>query len=171
MLKERLGIKKVRILVLVLAAAVLLTGAGSALAVGNASGSGICRGLGIGRNVGSLANQVCDILGMSRQELATERQAGKSLVDIAAEHNVSKETLTATVLEKRQENLKQALQENKVTQQQYDQCTQRMQQNIEKKLSNTNSGQNQAGKGKGRDLGRGRGHGMCRQACPNNNQQ
>ncbi|MEQ8175386.1 MAG: hypothetical protein ABRQ26_10015 [Syntrophomonadaceae bacterium] len=128
-----------------------------AAAFGNGNGQGLCSGLGVGRNGGSLAATVTDILGISRNDLAVARQAGKSLNDIAVEKGVGQEQLLNDVLAKRQQNLAQALQDQKITQDQYNQCVQQMKENIEKNLARTATGPN--GTGNGSKMGRGQGQG------------
>lgn len=146
---------------------------------GNGNGKGVCSGSGIGRNSGSLAATVADVLGISRNDLAAARQAGKSLNDIAAEKGVGPDQLADSVLAKRQQNLAQALQDQKITQEQYNQCVQQMKDNIEKNLARTATGPNgrgnsakvnrAAGQGNGPQNGRGSGNctaencsGICR---------
>lgn len=141
-------------LAVTLIAVVLLAGAGSALAAGNGIGTG--QGLGIGRTIGSLADQVANFLGISRQDLAADRQAGKSLADIAASKNVSQAQLTDKMLETRMAALKKALADGKITQAQYDTCVQNMKQNIEKNVTRTAVGPNENGQGRGQGNGQGR---------------
>ncbi|MGE5421969.1 MAG: hypothetical protein ACM3QW_01800 [Ignavibacteriales bacterium] len=141
-------------LAVILVAVILLAGAGSALAFGNGAGTG--QGLGIGRTIGSLADQVASFLGISRQDLASDRQAGKSLADIAASKNVSQTELTDKMLETRMAALKQALADGKITQAQYDTCVQNMKQNIEKNVTRTTVGPNGNGQGRGQGNGQGR---------------
>ncbi|MGI6487261.1 MAG: hypothetical protein ACOX2B_02840 [Syntrophothermaceae bacterium] len=126
-------------------------------------------GLAIGRNGGGMADIVCDILGISRQDLATERRAGKSLTEVAAAHNVSQDKLTAAVMEKKQERLQEALKDNKITQEQYDNCLQNMKERTTKNLTRTTTGPNGNGYGKARNgaraqnpgTGNGNGPGIC----------
>lgn len=146
-------------LVALLVGGFLVVGTVPALAAGfgNGNGQGVCSGLGIGRNGGSLAATVADVLGISRTDLSAARQAGKSLNDIAVEKGVGQEQLVNSVLAKRQQNLAQALQDQKITQEQYNQCVQQMKENIEKNLARTETGPN--GKGKGAKMGQGKGQG------------
>lgn len=142
----------------------LVVGAVPALAAGfgNGNAQGICSGMGMGRNGGSLAATVTDLLGISKSDLAAARQAGKSLNDIASEKGVSQEQMVNNVLAKRQQNLAQALQEQKITQEQYNQCVQQMKENIEQNLARTETGPN--GKGNGSKMGQGQGQGNAPKA-------
>ncbi len=161
--------KSVRAIAVLLAAVLLLAGAGTVYAAGNRAGVG--QGAGISWTIGSMADQVANILGISRQELAVERQTGKSLADIAAARSVTKTELTAKILETRQTALKKALEDKKITQAQYDTCVQNMKQNIEKSITRTTVGPNN-GQGRGQGKGQGKGQGQrgqmgggCGQQC------
>lgn len=158
MLKKHGG-KIAMALIALLVGGFLVVGTVPALAAGfgNGNGQGVCSGLGIGRNGGSLAATVADVLGISRTDLGTARQAGKSLNDIAADKGVGQEQLVNSVLAKRQQNLAQALQDQKITQEQYNQCVQQMKENIEKNLARTATVPN--GKGNGAKMGKGQGQG------------
>lgn len=120
---------------------------------GSGNGQGVCSGSGIGRNGGSLAATVADVLGLSRSDLAAARQAGESLNDIAVEKGVSHDQLVSSMLARRQQNLAQALKDQKITEEQYNQCVQQMKENIEKNLARTATGPN--GKGDAAQMKRG----------------
>lgn len=160
MLKKQ-GTKIAMALIALLVGGFLVVGTIPALAAGfgNGNGSGLGVYSGMGRNGGGLASTATDILGISRTELASARQAGKSLNDIATDKGISQEQLVNSVLVKRQENLAQALQEQKITQEQYNQCVQQMKENIEKNLARTETGPSGKGNGAKMNQGQGRGNG------------
>ncbi|HWP95695.1 MAG TPA: hypothetical protein VN426_02515 [Syntrophomonadaceae bacterium] len=145
------------VLAALLVSGLLIGGAVPVMASGNAAGAGSgvgnCQGVGMGRSGGSMADIVSQTLGISRADLASERQSGKTLVDIAAEKGVNQEQLTQSVLEKRQETLKQALDEEKITQAQYDQCSQQMSERVSKNLTRSEVGPNGQGNGQGQGQG------------------
>lgn len=166
MLRNRSNFKAVAVL-MVIAALILAAGAFPVMAGVNNQGAN-CAGTGIGRTGGSLIDTVADVLGVSRQDIAVERRAGKSLADIAAEKNMDKDQLLNTVLEQKQENLNQALNDGKITQEQYDQCSQLMKERTEQNLTRTDVGPNGQGAGKGKGMqgfSRGGGNGICSGNC------
>ena len=63
---------------------------------------------------------------MTPEQIATERQAGKSLAQIAAAKNVDKATLIKTILDSRKAGLDQAVKDGRITQAQADQMTAQM---------------------------------------------
>ncbi len=165
------GGRIVAALAILLVGGLLLTGTVPAFAAGN----GVGNGKEMGRNGNSLVGIVSDVLELSRADLASERQAGKSLLDIAAEKGFDKDQLVESVLAKRQANLEQALKDNKISEEQYNQCVQEMEENIEKNLSRTEVGPNGNGKGnsnananangKGQGLRNGPGQGKGTASC------
>lgn len=165
MLKKH-GAKIAIALIALLVGGFLVIGSVPAIAAGFGNGNGNAQGLcsGMGRNSGSLAATVADILGISINDLAAARQTGKSLNDIASEKGMSQEQLVDSVLAKRQQSLAQALQDQKITQDQYNKCVQQMKENIEKNLARTDIGPNSKGKvkmGQGNGPRPGRGAGYC----------
>ncbi|MEN6348820.1 MAG: hypothetical protein ABFD08_05390 [Syntrophomonas sp.] len=167
MLKNKSKIKVAASLLAVMVAVVLIAGAVPVMAQGNNAAAVNCSGLGIGRMGGSLIDTVAGILGVSSQDIAAERRTGKSLADIAAEKSMDKEQLLNAVLEQKQENLNQALKDGKITQDQYDQCSQQMSDKIEKNLTRTETGPNGQGAGKGKAMQgfRRGGNGTCSGTC------
>lgn len=168
MIKNKSNLKLAVAMLAVMVAVILVAGAVPAMAGVNTTGTANCQGAGVGRMGGSLVDTAADVLGISRQDIANERRNGKSLADIAAEKNMDKEALTKAVLEKRQDSLQQALKDQKITQEQYEQCTQLMKDRIEQNLTRTDVGPNGqgAGKGKGMQGSKRGGKGMCSGVCP-----
>lgn len=91
--------------------------------------AGICRG------TGAAASAVSKLLGMESSQIAAERQAGKSLTDIAASKQVSKDTLVSTILESRKAALDQAVKDGRLTQAQSDLMLQNMKTRIGERVS------------------------------------
>jgi hypothetical protein len=78
-----------------------------------------------------VATAVADLLGMSTEEIASERQAGKSLEDIATAKDVSKDDLISAMLEPRRAALDKAVDERRLTEAE----AQAMLENMEARLS------------------------------------
>lgn len=165
-MSKKKGSKGLLAVAALLVIGLLFAGVIPVMASGNGWGNG--RGAGnaavIGNN-NSLADIVSNTLGISRFDLAQERQAGKSLLDIAAEKGVAEDQLITSLMEQRQQRLDQALQDQKITQQQYDQCLQTMRNNLESNLSRTATGPNGMGAGQGAGKSMGNGTGRCQHYC------
>ncbi|MDI7274968.1 MAG: hypothetical protein QME94_03220, partial [Anaerolineae bacterium] len=69
----------------------------------------ICRGAGI------LGEAITDLLGMTREEIYTERAAGKTLSQIAGEKGVSDQQLIDAMLAAQKERIDEALKEGRIT--------------------------------------------------------
>lgn len=74
----------------------------------------ICRGADV------LSDAVLQLLGMTRDEVLTERQAGKTLSQIAGEKGVSDQQVIDAMLAEQQAALDQAVKDGKITQEQAD---------------------------------------------------
>ncbi len=114
---------------------------------------GICRG------TGAAASAVSKLLGMEPSQIAAERQAGKSLTDIAASKNVSKDALVSTMLESRKAVLDQAVKDGRLTQAQADLMLKNMQTRIDERVSDPTVGPRNGGPGGGAGAGCGQGGG------------
>ncbi len=79
---------------LVAAVGLLLVGLVGTVAAQDGSG---LRGGPRDRQGGQMIQAVADLLGMTPDQIVAERQAGKSLADIAAEHGVDQNTLVQTI--------------------------------------------------------------------------
>lgn len=89
---------------------------------------GLCRGL------GSMAESLAELFGMSTGELADARAEGKSLADIADDKGVSEDEVLDTMLEQRREALQQAVEDGRLTQEQADAMLQRMESRAKDRL-------------------------------------
>ena len=96
--------------------------------------AGICNG------VGSAAERVTDLLGLSSEEIQEERQAGKSLADIAADKDVSQDELVKAMLESRRAAMEQAVADGRITQEQSDSILDRMEQMVRERVSSDELG-------------------------------
>ena len=135
------------IVVSVVVAALAATMVGTALAAGpTPPGSyGACDGTGMG--VGharvtwaGLPDAVAQLLGMDSESIQAERLSGKSLVAIAAEKGISKETLVATIVDARQEAVSAAVAAGTITQEQADLMLQQMESRIPLMVERTTTG-------------------------------
>jgi len=122
---------------------------------------------GVGRGLagfgGTVINSVAKLLGMTTADLAAQRQAGKSMVDIAAAKGVDQATLVNTVVADRQAQLDAMVKAGRITQAQADQAIKVMKDSVAANLSRTTVGM---GRGYGRQgQGRGPGYGFNGQ-CP-----
>lgn len=131
----------------------------TAQGAGSAAWGGICRG------TSAVATAVADLLGMSSDEIAAQRQDGKSLEDIAAGKDVSKEALVGTMLESRKSVLDQAVKDGRITEAQAETMIANMETRISERVSDPavgprgGAGTNGAGCGMGAGLGEGQGRG------------
>jgi polyhydroxyalkanoate synthesis regulator phasin len=74
----------------------------------------------MGRDGNSLIGVTADKLGISVQDLMTELQGGKTIADVAKEKGVDTQTIIDAYLAQLGENLKQAVDDGKITQKQAD---------------------------------------------------
>lgn len=81
--------------------------------------------------------QIADILGMTPQELRTEMQAGKSLAQVAEAKGISRDTLKAKLLEAHKTRIDAAVAAGKLTAEQAQQMTERINANIDQMLDRT----------------------------------
>ena len=131
-------------------------GAGTLCPMGNAGGSGpfgangagagaglrggMMGGAGWGMNGAYGDADIATLLGMSASEISTERQAGKSLVELAATKNVGEDTLIQTILADRKAQLDDLVQANRLTQVQADAMLANMQTNVKTMVERTTVG-------------------------------
>jgi AraC-like DNA-binding protein len=86
---------------------------------------------GWGYNTSTLLDEVAKALGMDQQSLVTELQNGKSIADVAQEHNVDIQQLKQTVLNAMKASLDDAVKNSKLTQIQADQIYQSLSNKID----------------------------------------
>jgi hypothetical protein len=97
--------------------------------LGNAWGR-VCSGAGV------VSDAITNLLGMSQEQIYTERSAGKTLSDIAKEKGVTDQQLIDAMLAGQQEVIDQALADGNITQDQADWMLERMKTNAPFMLSN-----------------------------------
>ena len=86
---------------------------------------------------GPLHDTISDLLGLTPEEMHAELQAGKSLVEIAAERGISEEELTDALLEANAERLREAVATEQITQEQADLMMERFESQVEAMLNGT----------------------------------
>ena len=84
-------------------------------------GNGYCGGLGTGTS-----DAVTNLLGMTQEQIQEERQAGKSLVQIAADKNVTEEALINAIMAQKQEDVQNMVTAGTITQAQAEKVRYRM---------------------------------------------
>jgi hypothetical protein len=99
---------------------------GNGNGVCDGTGTGDCTGTGVGIG-GGLYNDssdvcaaVCDLLGITQDELQTMRLDGLSLVEIAANYGVSEEELVAAIMEVKTAYIESLVADGTITQEQAD---------------------------------------------------
>jgi len=119
-------------------------------------------GLGLGRIYGNMMTTVSQALGLTSDEIRTERWNGKSLAAIAQEKGISEDQLIGTVEKERKDQLDQLVQQGKITQAQADQCLEQMDDRMKSSLERTTTGRPDwaLGGGSGSRQGKGMGRGM-----------
>jgi hypothetical protein len=85
-------------------------------------------------------DEVEKLLGMTDEQVHTERLAGKSLAQIAASKNVSEDKLISTILDAKKADLAKLVTEDKLTQAQMDLMVQRMQTQVKTMVERTSVG-------------------------------
>ncbi|MCZ7568322.1 MAG: hypothetical protein M5U01_07020 [Ardenticatenaceae bacterium] len=134
-------------------------GPGSGMGPGN--GTGPING-GRGGRLGGYANSLiavaADTLGMDRTELVAELQSDKTIAQVAAEHNVSVETIVDAFVAPREERLADLVANGQITQEQADSVLATMKANVTARLSQPWSPK---GIGPGTGFVDGNGDGVC----------
>ncbi len=70
--------------------------------------------------MGALSEAISDLLGLTPEEIRTEREAGKTLAEIANEQGITDEALIEAIVAGQEEAIEQALAEGTITQEQAD---------------------------------------------------
>ncbi len=96
------------------------------------------RGPGMGLGMGLDLQKAAEALGITEQELQTERQSGKTLAQIAQEKGVDTQTLVDAMLSQAKTDLAQRVADGKITQAQADEILQRLTERVQTLI---NSGQ------------------------------
>jgi hypothetical protein len=93
----------------------------------------------------SLVSVAADKLGMTVSDLATELQGGKSIADVAKEKNVDPQTIADAYVTQLQQNLKQAVDNGRITQAQADAMLSQAQQRVTDQINSTWQGHKPGG--------------------------
>ena len=132
--------KKITIGLGILALTLMLAiGVSSVMAADNSSNSApfISRcGQSIQKGYGMMSDAITKLLGISQEQIQAEREAGKSIVEIAQEKNINEQTLIGSMLEARKQNLQEAVSNGYLTQEQADERLEWMKERIEKQAVN-----------------------------------
>lgn len=158
--------KRVKLLIISASiAAVLVLSFGSiAAAAGpnNTNGNGVRYGQGAGYSgQGICSEAVCNLLGLTEEQIQAQRLEGKSLVQIAAANGVSEQQLIEAIMSTRQAEIQTRVTAGTLTQEQANLMLQQMEQNIVRAINRTTTGQPEwAGAG-----GNWRGNGQLRTAA------
>jgi hypothetical protein len=164
---------KVKIIAGVIVAVILVAVVGGAVmaasptptpgTAGWCQAGGGCGGYGFG---GDCIDEVSKLTGLTEAEVTSQRQAGKSLVEIAATKSVSEDALIAAIITDRKADLEQLVTDGKITQEQADLMMTQMESRIKVMVENTaacaggnGNGCAAGGAGFGRQQGRGCGMG------------
>jgi hypothetical protein len=110
---------------------------------GTGTGPGMGAGGMMGRGAPAWAGEpeaVKALLGMTDEQIQAERQAGKSLAQIAASKNVGKDKLISTMVEAKKADLAKLVAAGKLTQAQVDAMVQNMQTQVTTMVERTNVG-------------------------------
>jgi polyhydroxyalkanoate synthesis regulator phasin len=111
------------------------------------------RGGFMGRDGDSIIGLIAEELDLSMQDLFAELQDGKTLGELAAEKGVDVEAVTAKYLAQLEENLKQAVEDGKITQNQADLMLKQAEERVPDLLNNTWEGRFPGGHPGGRRPG------------------
>jgi hypothetical protein len=130
------------------------------------------RGEGTGQIGVSTTDAVCEILGLTPEQIQEQREAGQSLVQIAAAQNVSEDDLINAILEEKRTALQEQVAAGTITQEQADLRLAQMQERIRLAVNRTTIGAPEwagnAGNGQNGAYG---GNGEMRQGGPGVNQE
>jgi len=152
--------KRIRMLVSALAVVLALAVAVPALAANSGTstraggcgseawggeGQGGMRGVGVG---GQMSVAIADLLEMESADLAAERQAGKSLAEIAESKGITTDALISAMLEAHKAALDEAIADGRITQERADLMLQNMSDRIADRIDDTQVGP-PAGRGGG----------------------
>ena len=127
------------ILIVALAGTILAAGPFAADGAQTGTSEGLNCGVGHGWGAG-IDESVTALLGMTQEQIQEQRQAGKSLVEIAATKNISEETLINTIIAAKQEAITAKVTAGTMTQAQADSCLVQMQERVKLSVNRTTVG-------------------------------
>lgn len=151
-LKWLIGVVVAGLLILAIAVPALASGpTGTPTPSGTTPPCGGCNGAGYGQGLGGgMDDVVTGLLGMTEEQIQAERQAGKSMVQIAAAKNIDENTLINTILTDRKADLDKLVADQKITQVQADQMLTQMKDRVITMVNRTTTGAPEwAGQGNG----------------------
>lgn len=140
----------------------LVTSVSAANGADNSQGNALCQGIRAGRQHAQNAlKAVADLTGLNIADIRSQRAEGKSLAAIAESKDVSEQEVIDKVVAERTAALNQLKADNKITEAQYENCLNNMQERIKANIERTTVGGNgrQMKNGTGRQ-GAGQGQGM-----------
>ena len=111
------------------------TGAQQGIGIGRGPGAGY--GFRFGPNGGSLVDVTADVAGIGAQDVAAELRTGKTFAQVAAAHGKTAEDLVNAFLSERQDVLKQAVADGRLTQAVADTMLATMKANVEQHVNGT----------------------------------
>ncbi len=93
-------------------------------------------GQSIQKGYGMMSDTIANLLGMSQEEIQTERGGGKSISEIAQEKDIAEQELIGGMLEAKTQNFQEAVESGYLTQEQADERMEWMKEKIERKVEN-----------------------------------
>jgi Spy/CpxP family protein refolding chaperone len=135
------------------------------------SGKGNCQGLGAGVN-----EAVTELLGMTREQIQEQRQAGESLVQIATDKNITEADLINAIMAEKQAAVREMVTAGTITQAQANQRLAQMEERVELAVNRTTLGPQEWAGANGNNNGVGQngqcnGTGVTNQGGLNGNQE
>lgn len=112
-------------------------------------------GMGLGRMGTSMIDSISKFLGLTSDEVRTERQSGKSLADIASDKGVAKDKLLDQMVQERKAQLDALVKDGKLTQEQADQYLSQIKDRMGTMVERTETGRPDFAPGRGQGKGRG----------------
>ena len=129
------------LLVMAIAIPVFAAGPNGVNSGNTAPGTQSCCGNGNRRGSGEgISEAVVTLLGMSREEIQEQRQAGESLVQIAGSKDISEEALINAILAEKQETLQEMVAAGTITQELADQRLEQMRERVQLAINRTTVG-------------------------------
>ncbi len=143
----------------------MVASASAANGVNNSPAGCLSQGIKAGQQHAQTALKVVsDLTGLSAVDIHSQRIEGQSLAAIAETKGVSEQAVIDKVIAERTAALDQLKADNKITETQYQNCLNNMQDKVKANIERTTVG----GNGMGRKQGTGQGQGMGRRAgCQN----
>lgn len=114
---------------------------------------------------------VSELLGLTHEEIETQRHEGKSLVEIAAAQGVSEDALVEAIMAVKKEAIQQRVEAGILTQEKANLMLQQMEQRTHQTVNRTSVGPPEWSGGSGNGNGNGNGRGAYRGKMGNGNGQ